>query len=122
MSLGWHWFSTPATATIRDAIEEYVERAAEPREGRTFANHGGEAILALPKLVVTGHRQDPEAQGFRRVLVRLKGCHVHIISLYFDVGFGLDEGPNAEKAIAICNLVRAIKLPFLLVGDFNVPP
>ena len=38
------------------------------------------------------------------------------------MGFGLDEGPNAEKAIAICNLVRAIMLPFLLVGDFNVPP
>ena len=121
-TLGWHWFSTPAIATIRDEMEEEVSRHAEAREARTYANHGGEAILALPKLVTTGHHQDPEAQGFRSILVRLRGCHIHIISLYFDVGFGLDEGPNAEKAIAICNLVRSIKLPFLLVGDFNVPP
>ncbi len=121
-SLGWHWFSTPATATIRDAVDEGAGIVADAREARTFANHGGEAILVLPGLVTTGHHQDPETQGFRSVLVRLKGCHIHIITLYFDVGFGLDEGPNAEKAMAICNLVRSIKLPFLLVGDFNVPP
>ena len=120
--LGWHWFGTPATPTIGHAIEAGGEDEAEPRGTRTFANHGGEAILALPKFVVTGHHQDPEAQGFRSVLVRLKGCHIHLISIYFDVGFSLDEGPNAEKAIAICNLIRAIKLPFLVVGDFNVPP
>ena len=120
--LGWHWFGTPATPTIGRAIEAEGENVAEPREARAFANHGGEAILALPKLVVTGHHQDPEAQGFRSVLVRLRGRHIHVITLYFDVGFSLDEGPNSEKAIAICNLIRAIKLPFLVVGDFNVPP
>ena len=82
----------------------------------------GEAILAQPKLVTTGHHQDPEAQGVRSVLVRLKGFHLHLVTIYFDVGFGLDEGPNAEKGIAVSNLVRAIKLPYLIVGDFNVPP
>ena len=60
-SLGWHWFSTPATAIIRDTVEEEVGRVADAREVGTFANHGGEAILALPKLVVTGHHQDAEA-------------------------------------------------------------
>ena len=60
-TLGWHWFSTPAIATIRDEVEEEVSRHAEAREARTYANHGGEAILALPKLVTTGHHQDPEA-------------------------------------------------------------
>ena len=72
-------------------MEEEVSRHAEAREARTYANHGGEAILALPKLVTTGHHQDPEAQGFRSILVRLKGCPIHVISLYFDVDFGLES-------------------------------
>ena len=52
-TLGWHWFGTPAIATIRVEIEEEVSRHAEHREARTYANHGGEAILALPKLITT---------------------------------------------------------------------
>ena len=67
-NLGWHWFGTAAIPSIRDEVEEHVANHANPREARTFANHGEEATLAQPKLVTTGHHQDPEAQGFRSTL------------------------------------------------------
>ena len=103
-------------------MEVQIADHANPREARTFANHGGEAILAKPKLVTTGHHQDPEVQGFRSIPVRLKGFHLHLVIIYFDIGFGLDEGPNAEKGIAVSNLVRAIKLPYLISGSRILPP
>ena len=37
-SLGWHWFSTPATATIRDAVEEEVGRMADAMQGDSSRN------------------------------------------------------------------------------------
>ena len=89
---------------------------------RAFANHGGEAILTRTSLVASGYHQDAEASGFRSVLIRLKGITIHLITCYFDDGCSLDDAANTEKAHAISNLIRAIKLPWLLIGDFNVPP
>ena len=73
-------------------------------------------------LFASGYHQDEEASGFGSLLIRLKGISMHLIACYFDDGCSLDDGASAGKARAIINLVRSIKLPWLLIGDFNIPP
>ena len=47
---------------------------------------------------------------------------MHLIIVYLDSNFGLENGPNGGRTIAIANLIRNIGLPWLMLGDFNRTP
>ena len=42
--------------------------------------------------------------------------------IYLDCNCTLDDGPNAERTRDVANLIYLIKLPWLIVGDFNCTP
>ena len=131
--LGWRMLATPAITKAelraaageqpRDGPPEQVEHE-ETEESRAakFHNSGGEAILVDPSRVATGYHQPKEAFGYRSALLRFKGWTLHLITCYFDCGWPLEAGPNAEKWKQIQGLVTAIDLPWILVGDFNRTP
>ena len=131
--MGWRMFSTPAItkADLRAAAGEQPrdgppeqEEHGEMEEARAakFHNSGGEAILVNPSRVATGYHQPKEACGYRSALLRFQGWTLHLITCYFDCGWPLEAGPNAEKWKQIQGLITAIDLPWILVGDFNRTP
>ena len=71
-----------------------------------FHNSGGEIIIAAAHLQASGHHQEPEAVGYRAALVRFLGWTLHLITVYLDCSFGIDEGPNATRTQAVTNLIR----------------
>eukprot|EP00959_Pyramimonas_sp_CCMP1952_P208004 4351193-Pyramimonas_sp.AAC.1 len=97
-------------------------------EGR--ANEGGEWFLT------SGHRQvhalsAAEHQGFRArrgsardgfcaTVVHLKGFSLVVIVFYGLSSVGL-TGDNLVRYHKLGGLVRSLQLPWLIVGDFNVP-
>ena len=107
--IGWRSFSTPA-----------ISKAA--KETGSLDTDGGELVLLAPHLQASGHRQDPQASGYRSVIIRFKGWSLHFITVYLDSNFGLENGPNGERTMAIANLIRNIGLPWLMLGDFNRAP
>ena len=52
----------------------------------------------------------------------MKGWTLHLIACYFDCGWPLEAGPNAEKWKQTQGLITAINLPWVMVGDFNRTP
>ena len=42
--------------------------------------------------------------------------------MYLDCDYALEDGPNAERTKDIASLIYAIKLPWLIAGDFNKSP
>ena len=117
-SLGWRWLGTSASPTQSLANGNEASNAST----RAYANHGGEVFLAQPQLTVTGHHQDPDAQGYRSIICRMQGFHLHLVLVYFDDGCPLDDGANAVKGKNIAALVKGIKLPWVVIGDFNKTP
>ena len=111
--MGWHFFATPAIPT---------KNAMEQASQKVFANHGGEGFLVQPHVAATGYHQDADTVGFRSIIITLRRTSLHMIVVYFDHSIGLDSGPNMQKAQEVIKMVAAIKLPWIIVGDFNVPP
>ncbi len=87
-----------------------------------FASHGGEALLVQPRVHATGYHQDECAVGLRSIIVNTRQVNFHLMVVYFDCTVGLDGGSNIEKCKEVLRLVGAIKLPWLIMGDFNVTP
>ena len=79
-------------------------------------------IIAAAHLQAAGHHQEPEAVGYRAVLIRFAGWTLHLITLYLDCGFAIDEGPSATRTQAVANIIRVISVPWMIVGDFNRSP
>ena len=132
--LGWRMMATSAVtkAQLRAAAgeqpldqrgpEQVEHEDHEEASSAKYHNSGGEAILVNPGRVATGYHQPKEAFGYRSVLLRMKGWTLHLIACYFDCGWPLEAGPNAEKWKQIQGLIMAINLPWVMVGDFNRTP
>ena len=120
---GYHLFATPATPSKLHALDAdqlaslEVGEQEEVQVAGKFANHGGEGILAKSRMQVTSHHQSQESFGFKSLLIRLKGVTVHLITLYMDCGCHIDEGSNGQKSLAIMEMIKALNLPWILVGD-----
>ena len=110
-----HFFATPAVATSHGS-------ASALSSHRFFANYGGEGFLVQPHVEATGYHQDADTVDFRSIILTMKGTSLHLVVVYFDSSIGLDAGPNVDKAKEALKIIAAIKLPWLIVGDFNVPP
>ena len=52
----------------------------------------------------------------------MRQINIHLVVLYFDNSFGLEDGPNVQKTEEFLQIISAIKLPWLIVGDLNVTP
>ena len=118
-SIGWHMFSTPAVSSQGPG---HVESASGSLADRPFANHGGEAFLVQPHVQAQGYHQGEDAVGYRSLIVRLRQTSVHLVLVYFDHSIGLEAGGNIEKATEVLRIIGAIRLPWLILGDFNVTP
>jgi hypothetical protein len=124
-SLGWKFHCTPAVpktakrfGTNREAADEFDSESG----AKKFHNSGGEILLRQAHVQITGHHQDTDANGDRSVLIRFKGWTLHLILVYLDCDHTLDDGSNADRTRAIADLIYNIKLPWLVVGDFNRDP
>ena len=117
----WMSFATPAISKLTKKTGPLGTEVQEGPTGR-FHNSGGELVLLPPHLQAAGHHQDPQASGCRSVIIRFKGWSLHLITLYLDSNFDLESGPNEKRTMAVANLVRSIRLPWLILGDFNRPP
>ena len=82
----------------------------------------GEIILRQPSIKASGYHQDPEAVGYRSILVSFVGWTLHLVVLYLDSDFDLEDGPNGARLQAIAALDVSMRLPWLVVGDFNCAP
>ena len=88
---------------------------------------GGELLLASTTLVT---RKLTQVQGLVReaipkerivlCTVALKQFTIVLGCVYFHTGVGL-EGPNLALLWELRLVLRLMKLPFLLFGDFNIP-
>eukprot|EP00959_Pyramimonas_sp_CCMP1952_P220529 4610816-Pyramimonas_sp.AAC.1 len=52
----------------------------------------------------------------------MKGYSILIISLYLDHGSSLRVGVNARKLSSLGSFLRTTSCPWIVAGDFNVPP
>ena len=83
---------------------------------------GVKGFLVQPHVEATGYHQDADTVGFISIILTMKGTSLHLVVVYFDSSNGLDAGPNVGKAKEVPKITAAIKLPWLIVGDFHVPP
>ena len=118
-SIGWHMFSTPAVSSQGPG---YLEGASSSLADEAFANHGGEAFLVQPHVQAQVYHQGEDAVGYRSLIFRLRQTSVHLVLVYFDHSNVLDAGGNIEKAKEVLRIIGAIRLPWLILGDFNVTP
>ena len=98
--------------------------------GHGDGSSGGTAILvdsgitaSQLALLPNEANDDPACIGFENVtpvVVQLRGQPVVLISTYFIVGAGLG-GANCSTMQLLAVLVSLFDLPWLIVGDFNVP-
>ena len=111
---GWKLAATPGVSTGRSALGQ----------------HGGEWILARPHIATTtfeGQRRFWNVAGydvffgFCPLVVHLRAGNLVIISLYWLPGEGL-EGANTERVCAVSRFVQTLADPWVIVGDFNMPP
>ena len=90
--LGWRSFTTaaiPMTSKLYGDLGGDVGAdtlAEDPKVPGKFHNSGGEMIIAAAHLQASGHHQEPEAVGYRAVLIGFAGWTLHLITLYLDCG------------------------------------
>ena len=79
-------------------------------------------ILRHPLLAASGHHQPEGTEGLRSIIYRASGCSVLVVCAYFLPGIGLDSPPNQERCSRIRCLIDSLKLPWLMVADWNRSP
>ena len=119
--LGWKTLTTSAVPTATQAFGA-DEDADFHGEGRKYHKSEGEMLLFSKHLVVHGHHQPKQAVGYRSSQVRFKGWTLHLIVLYLDCNFGLQEGPNRQRTEEVMMLIKCTHLPWIVVGDYNKTP
>ena len=92
--LGWKSLSTPA---VPKADKDFGHLAGTGEGEADIAlkkhqNSGGEMLHFSPGVVVHGHHQPKDAVGYRAGQVRFKGWTLHIVTIYLDCNFGIQEG------------------------------
>ena len=79
-------------------------------------------LLCHPLLAASGHHQPEGTEGFRSITYRASGCSVFGFCAYFLPGIGLDSPPNQERCSSIRCLIDSLKIPWLIVADWNRVP
>ena len=128
-TLGWRCFVTPAcdkhwgphSSECRLALGA-GSLASDLQHAKRFHNSGGEMILCNPLLAASGYRQPEGVEGFRSIIYRASGCSIFVVCAYFLPGIGLDCPPNQERCSNIRCLIDSLKIPWLIVADWNRSP
>ena len=53
---------------------------------------------------------------------RFRHVELAFITIYLDCSIGLDGGPNVRKLRTLLAVTKALRLPWVAIGDFNVKP
>ena len=124
--MGWKALTTPAVPKL---LKEVVRDANGSGNGddseetlRKFQNSGGDMLLFQAGVTVYGHHQPEGTSGFRAAQVRFHGWTLHLVTVYLDCNYGMQEGPNFERTQGVISLVKATRLAWVIIGDFNKTP
>ena len=128
-ALGWRCFVTPAcdkhwgphSSEYRLSLGAN-SFASDLQHAIKFHNSGGEMILCNPLLAASGYHQPEGVEGFRSIIYRASGRSILVVCAYFLPGIGLDCPPNQERCSNIRCLIDSLKIPWLIVADWNRPP
>ena len=79
-------------------------------------------LIFQPGVVAHGHHQPEGTIGFRAAQVRFQGWTLHLVTIYLDCNYGMQEGPNLERTQGVINLIKATRLVWVTICDFNKTP
>eukprot|EP00959_Pyramimonas_sp_CCMP1952_P215192 4502681-Pyramimonas_sp.AAC.1 len=104
-------------------LSKMVSARARMKEGKHLFFRGHLAVhkVGEPSDFSSLCAADIEAfDGFLPVTVRLRGC-TFVIIVYYGICGGI-AGEGAQRLVRLGAFVRALQLPWIIIGDFNVSP
>ena len=128
------WDKSARAARLR-LIHNPARRAgrATTEEGEIRSNEGGELFMSQFHLqahrlyettVASQHLSEPDQtslDGFVATVVHMTGYSIIIVTLYGLPSLGM-RGANRRRFQKIGGLLAAVRLPWILIGDFNMTP